>query len=85
MAVAGLRMPGALTVWLSDTGLDAWWAPATGRPGGQRTCSDVAIEAVLDAQVPKTPPFEGTITPWKWSTTETLSGKPSRSPPSNSR
>jgi hypothetical protein len=41
----GLRRRGALTVWLSDTALKAWRAPATGRPGGQRTYSDLAIEA----------------------------------------
>ena len=44
---AGLQKRGALTVWLSDTALDAWRAPATGRPGGQRTYSDLAIEAAL--------------------------------------
>lgn len=44
---AGLRKRGALTVWLSDTALGAWRAPASGRPGGQRTYSDLAIEAAL--------------------------------------
>ena len=44
---AGLRKRGALTVWLSDTALEAWRAPASGRPGGQRTYSDLAIEAAL--------------------------------------
>ena len=44
---AGLRNRGDLTVWLSDTTLDAWRAPASGRPGGQRTYSDLAIEAAL--------------------------------------
>ena len=32
---AGLQKGGALTVWLSDTALQAWRAPASGRPGGQ--------------------------------------------------
>ena len=44
---AGLRNRGDLTLWLSDAGLDAWRAPASGRPGGQRTYSDLAIEAAL--------------------------------------
>ena len=44
---AGLQRRGALTVWLSDTALEAWRAPASGRPGGQRTYSDLAIEAAL--------------------------------------
>jgi hypothetical protein len=43
----GLRNRGDLTVWLSDATLDAWRAPASGRPGGQRTYSDLAIEAAL--------------------------------------
>jgi len=42
---AGLQTRGALTVWLSDAALEAWRAPATGRPGGQRTYSDLAMEA----------------------------------------
>lgn len=44
---AALQKRGALTVWLSKAALDAWRAPATGRPGGQRTYSDLAIEAAL--------------------------------------
>jgi len=44
---AGLLNRGALTVWLSDAALDAWRAPASGKPGGQRTYSDLAIEAAL--------------------------------------
>ena len=42
---AGLQKRGALTVWLSKAALDAWCAPASGRPGGQRTYSDLAIGA----------------------------------------
>jgi hypothetical protein len=34
---AGLRKRGDLTVWLSDAALDAWRAPASGKPGGPRT------------------------------------------------
>ncbi len=44
---AGLKKRGDLTIWLSDDALDAWRAPAEGRPGAQRTYSDVAIEAAL--------------------------------------
>jgi len=40
-------MRGALTVWLSDAALGAWQAPASGKPGGQCTYSDIAIEAAL--------------------------------------
>ncbi len=43
----GLRKRGDLTIWLSDAALDAWRAPPTGRPGGQRTYADIAIEAAL--------------------------------------
>ena len=32
---AGLQKRGDLTVWLSDTALDAWRAPASGKPGGK--------------------------------------------------
>ena len=44
---AGLQKRGDLTVWLSDTALDAWQAPASGKPGGQRRYADLAIEATL--------------------------------------
>ena len=44
---AGLQKRGDLTVWLSDAALDAWRAPASGKPGGQRTYADLAIEAAL--------------------------------------
>jgi hypothetical protein len=44
---AGLQRRGDLTIWLSDTALDAWRAPASGKPGGQRTYADLAIEAAL--------------------------------------
>ncbi len=44
---AGLQKRGDLTVWISDAELDAWRAPPTGRPGGQRTYADIAIEAAL--------------------------------------
>ena len=44
---AGLKKRGDLTVWLSDDALEAWRVPAEDKPGGQRTYSDVAIEAAL--------------------------------------
>ena len=44
---AGLQRRGALTVWLADSALHSWRAPASGKPGGQRTYSDLAIEAAL--------------------------------------
>ena len=43
----GLQRRGDLTVWLSDAALDAWRAPPSGKPGGQRTYADIAIEAAL--------------------------------------
>ncbi len=44
---AGLKKRGDLTVWFSDDALEGWRVPAEGKPGGQRTYSDVAIEAAL--------------------------------------
>lgn len=44
---AGLQRRGDLTVWLSDDALESWRAPASGKPGGQRTYADIAIEAAL--------------------------------------
>jgi hypothetical protein len=44
---AGLRNRGDLTVWLSSTAFDAWRETPSGKPGGQRTYADIAIEAAL--------------------------------------
>src|SRR5680860_175407 len=44
---ASLRRRGDVTIWLSDQALDAWRAPASGKPGGQRTYANIAIEAAL--------------------------------------
>ena len=44
---AGLQRRGDLTVWLSDAALDAWRAPPSGKPGGQRIYADIAIGAAL--------------------------------------
>ncbi len=43
----GLQRRGDLTIWLSNDALDSWRAPPTGKPGGQRTYADIAIEAAL--------------------------------------
>jgi hypothetical protein len=43
----GLQRRGDLTVWLSNDALDAWRPPPSGKPGGQRTYADIAIEAAL--------------------------------------
>ena len=45
---AGLRRRGDLTVWLSDAAVDAWRAPASGKPGGQRTYSDLTHRRTAD-------------------------------------
>jgi len=48
---AGLRRRGDVTIWLSDDALDSWRAPASGKPGGQRTYADIAIEAALTVRM----------------------------------
>ena len=40
---AGLRKRGDVTVWFDEGCTDSWNAPSSGRPGGQRRCSDLAI------------------------------------------
>ena len=44
---AGLRRRGDLTVWLSEDAIDSWREPPGGKPGGQRTYANIAIEAAL--------------------------------------
>jgi hypothetical protein len=44
---AALVRRGSLTVWVTDEAIAAWYAPATGKRGGQRTYSDLAIETGL--------------------------------------
>ena len=44
---ASLQRRGNLTVWFSDDALDSWRAPPSGKPGGQRTYADIAIEVAL--------------------------------------
>jgi len=43
----GLQRRGDLTVWLSNDALDSWLAQPSGKPGGQRTYANTAIEAAL--------------------------------------
>ena len=38
---------GDVTLWLSDDPMDAWRPAPSGRPGGQRKFSDLAIETAL--------------------------------------
>ena len=42
-----LRRRGDITVWFDADAVDSWNARPTGRPGGQREYSDVAIETAL--------------------------------------
>jgi len=44
---SALRKRGNLTLWFSEEAIVAWHAPASGKPGGQRVCSDLAIETAL--------------------------------------
>ncbi len=44
---AGLRRRGDLTIWFSDDAISSWRALPSGKPGGQRTCANIAIEVAL--------------------------------------
>ena len=44
---AGLRSRGDLTVWLSNDAINSWRALPSGKPGGQRIYTNMAIEAAL--------------------------------------
>ena len=43
----GLRRRGDLTVWFDEEAIANWKADKTGKPGGQRVYSDMAIERGL--------------------------------------
>ena len=43
----GLRRRGDLTIWFSEEAIAKWKAEKSGRPGGQRVYSDMAIETSL--------------------------------------
>ncbi len=42
-----LQKPGERTLWFSEEAIEPWHAPASGKPGGRRIYSDLAIEAAL--------------------------------------
>ncbi len=42
-----LRKRGELMLWFSEEAIEAWHAPASGKPGGRRIYSDLAIETAL--------------------------------------
>ena len=42
-----LRERGDITVWFDEEAISAWNAPPSGRPGGQRRYSDLAIVTAL--------------------------------------
>ena len=44
---AALRMRGDVTLWFGEDAINAWNAPTSGRPGGQRRYSDLAIVTAL--------------------------------------
>ena len=46
-----LRKRGDITVWFDEEARSAWNAPASGRPGGQRRYSDLAIVTSLSLRV----------------------------------
>ena len=47
----GLRRRGDLTVWFDEEAIANWKADKTGKPGGQRVYSDMAIETGLVCRV----------------------------------
>lgn len=48
---AALRKRGDITVWFDEDAVDAWNAAPSGRPGGQRRYSDLAIVTALTLRV----------------------------------
>lgn len=44
---AGLRRRGSLTLWITESAIDAWNAAPRATPGGQATYSDSAIQSCL--------------------------------------
>ncbi len=42
-----LKRRGDITVWFDEAAADAWSQPPSGRPGGQRLYSDLAIVTAL--------------------------------------
>ena len=48
---AGLRRRGDLTIWFSEDAIQAWHAPTSGKPGGQRVYANTAIEAASTIRI----------------------------------
>jgi hypothetical protein len=48
---AALRKRGDITLWFDEAAIDGWNAAPSGRPGGQRRYSDVAIVTALTLRV----------------------------------
>ena len=46
-----LRERGNITVWFDEEARGAWKAPPSGRPGGQRRYSDLAIVTALRSSI----------------------------------
>ena len=46
-----LRRRGDLTVWFDEEAIETWRAKRTGKPGGQRDYSDMAIETCLVVRI----------------------------------
>ncbi len=44
---SALRRRGDLTIWFSEDAIQAWHAPTSGKPGGQRVYANIAIEAAV--------------------------------------
>ncbi len=44
---AALKKRGDVTLWFDEAAIDAWNVPTSGRPGGQRHYSDLAIVTAL--------------------------------------
>jgi hypothetical protein len=47
---AALRKRGDITLWFDEAAIDGWNAAASGRPGGQREYSEIAILTALTAR-----------------------------------
>ena len=65
---AGLRRRGDLTIWLSEDAINSRREPPSGKPGGQRTKTDIAIEASLtnlSMGVVNASPFQKEMAPSK--------------------
>ena len=55
-----LRERGDITVWFDEEAISAWNAPPSGRPGGQRRHSNLAIVTYLSLRTMFHPPLRQT-------------------------